>query len=107
MSAEEAVCVVLVISQNLIGRDTYPTHSRMRRIDGVCGIMCAVLLVLAVVCVQVNQVLPIKFKSYVRIVGCFPEKVMQSDFIECIPELQYSEKVREGALLKKTKTNSI
>ena len=42
---------------------------------------------------QVNQVLDIKFKTFIRMVGCFPEKVTNFDFTNTMSGLEYSEKV--------------
>ena len=42
---------------------------------------------------QVNQVLDIKFKTFIRMVACFPEKVTNFDFTNTMSGLEYSEKV--------------
>ena len=44
--------------------------------------------------VQVNQVLEIPFKSYIRMLACFPEKITFFDFNNSMSGLQHSEKVR-------------
>ena len=36
--------------------------------------------------------LEIKFKTYIRMVGCFPEKTTRFDFVNCVPTLEHSEK---------------
>ncbi len=41
--------------------------------------------------VQVNQVLDITFKTYIRMVACFPEKVTNFDFRHNTQDLAYSE----------------
>ncbi len=40
-----------------------------------------------------NQLLEIEFKTYVRTIGCFPEKANGQDFLGCIQGLEYSERV--------------
>ena len=42
---------------------------------------------------QVNQVLEIPFKSYIRMLACFPEKITFFDFTNSMSGLQHSEKV--------------
>jgi len=49
----------------------------------------------------VNQLLQIEFKTYVRTIGCFPEKATREDFHLCLKGLEYSEKVRERDFLLK------
>ena len=43
--------------------------------------------------VQVNEMLDITFKTYVRMVSCFPEKAAKFDFETCMGGLDNSEKV--------------
>ena len=46
--------------------------------------------------VQVNQVLEIPFKSYIRMLACFPEKITFYDFTNSMSGLQHSEKVSKN-----------
>ena len=59
----------------------------------MCGKVCCVLADDVMSFLQVNQVLDIKFKTFIRIVACFPEKVINFDFTNTMSGLEYSEKV--------------
>lgn len=40
-----------------------------------------------------NDILEIQFKTYIRMVACFPEKVTYYDYINAMKGLEHSEKV--------------
>jgi len=48
---------------------------------------------------KVNQVLDIAFKSYIRMVACFPEKTTFFDFNNSMSGFRYSEKVHINVLV--------